>query len=89
MSFATKCVCDGCGKIKGDANKWLLVYEFAFHIRKDCRPMFFGVRTWDDEAAQANGVRHVCTAACMQKMLGEFLGASVTVVPAVSAEAQE
>ncbi|HVC90586.1 MAG TPA: hypothetical protein VND66_08190 [Acidobacteriaceae bacterium] len=51
--------------------------------------MFFGVRTWDDEAAQANGVRHVCTAACMQKMLGEFLGASVTVVPAVSAEAQE
>lgn len=28
MSFATKCVCDGCGKIKGDANKWLLGYDF-------------------------------------------------------------
>ena len=82
MSYATKCVCDGCGAVKGEGNKWLLGYEFVLWLHERAKPPFFGVRPWDDAAARGQGVLHLCTAACMQTKLAAFLEsqASETVV---------
>lgn len=73
MSFATKCVCDGCGKIKGDANKWLLGYDFLLLNPKGSDVSFFGVAAWSDNAAYRRGVLHLCGDGCMQKMMSEHL----------------
>jgi hypothetical protein len=68
MSFQTKCICDECGAIKGDANHWL-VGRYPFFGDE----IFFSIGLWTDAVASKPGVLHLCGDACMQRALGRFV----------------
>ena len=56
--------CDGCGKIKGDANKWLKA-----EVGLDPDHPFFALSTQPAESARQD----FCSDRCLQTRLGEVL----------------
>lgn len=56
--------CDVCGRIKGEANKWLLVNLSA---------ALFTVYHWDELIARQPNMGHICGEQCLHKKLQEFL----------------
>ena len=59
-------VCDECSTQKKPSNGWFLLYV---------NPATHGVTTdpWDDEKAEANGVKHLCGISCVLKVAGREL----------------
>jgi hypothetical protein len=64
MAQQVQYICDGCGKVKGEANHWFaaLIWDSAFWIR-----------TWADRD-KLDSPQHFCGAECVQKRVSEFMG---------------
>jgi hypothetical protein len=69
MAWETVARCDVCGRIKGDANKWLLMYHDFEQSQA-----FITFYMWDEKLSQSGGgTAFICGEECMHKRLQEFL----------------
>jgi hypothetical protein len=79
MPWETVAKCDECGKVKGEANKWLLALP---EYRKGLDYEGFLVCHWSEEVAQFPSAKMLCSEACLQKRLGAFLAQRTKEAPA-------
>lgn len=63
-------VCKGCGKRKGAADEWLLVFEFV-KPDTDVKNMIF-LAEWDDKRALDPRATHFCSLACQKGYVAKY-----------------
>ena len=63
--------CDGCGKQKGEANRWFRFAVKKVTVNPPAREMV--VAEWDVDDMLANHM-HLCGAECVSKKVSEFVG---------------
>jgi hypothetical protein len=61
--------CDVCGKIKGEANAWLM--GKIAHYASDSS--FYALGDWSEEAENNYTMEHICSEACAMKRQAEFI----------------
>lgn len=61
--------CDVCGRRKGDANHWFLIFPGV----KECI-----IRPWDATFSNHGMWSHICGDECLHKKLQEFLTSCLT-----------
>lgn len=65
MSWKTVAVCDVCKAVKGEANKWLLVFNDGGS---------FEIKHWPEPGHHIEAeALMVCSETCLHKLLNEFL----------------
>jgi hypothetical protein len=83
MPWETVAKCDECGKVKGEANKWMLIY--VDHPLSE-----FTIRLWPKHGTAIEPEwAMLCSEACLQKRLGAFLAQRTKEAPANLQEIKE
>lgn len=67
MTTKSIVVCDGCQRVKGEANHWLMAENMG---------AWFSVGHWNEAYGKQGRLLHICGMACYQKLLSEHLEAS-------------
>jgi hypothetical protein len=70
MSWETVAKCNECGKVKGEANKWFVIFP---EYRSGSPNEGFLICHWNAELSRFHNAVIICSESCLQKRLGVFL----------------